>query len=425
MSIASSLNRIKSAKSAIKEAINAKGGTLTDEHLDMYADAIVNLPSGGGGAEFFKCAAVYGPYKVTRIRVSGAGTTAVNGDYELTELKSGSNEEVWKLIGGNYYLYKINGYNFGIDSDYTKEPYQALYYAEIHSENPDPTSGSWYTGYNYSEDKPTGTEPVPSVTKFQVTMDENVPKTWDGYKAVLTDGVYSFEETLTTGLSYGGAFVPQIGYCYNSDCTIKAGAFWTKIPVDGLVFYAPLSTEAAAAETGQALTANGTITYGTSGSIMCAFFDGSSSITASVPNLPQGSSARTMSVWLKADSFTDQRSAFGYGQQSSGAVCSCDYINGTTLRFCGWYCDTDYDFGSTGQEWHHVILIYDGTTDHIYWDGQLVKSQGQTRNTALTYLISGGYYSNWKGAIAALRIYDRVLSANEIAELANEFTPTA
>lgn len=46
MSIASELNRIKAAKSAIKSAINAKGGTLTDEQIDQYANAIASLPSG-------------------------------------------------------------------------------------------------------------------------------------------------------------------------------------------------------------------------------------------------------------------------------------------------------------------------------------------------------------------------------------------
>jgi hypothetical protein len=181
---------------------------------------------GGSSMEFFKCAAVYGPYKVTRIKVSGAGTTAVNGDYELTDLKSGSNEEVWKLIGGNYYLYKMNGYNFGIDTDYTKEPYQALYYTEIYSENPDPTSGSWNTGYDYSTDTATGVTPVPTLSKIQVTMDADVPKTWDGYKAVLIDGVYSFEETLTTGLTYGTSYVPVVGGIYSADTVIRVSGIY-------------------------------------------------------------------------------------------------------------------------------------------------------------------------------------------------------
>ena len=48
MSIATEKQRIKQAKEALKQAINAKGGTLTDEKLDAYADAVSGLSTGGG-----------------------------------------------------------------------------------------------------------------------------------------------------------------------------------------------------------------------------------------------------------------------------------------------------------------------------------------------------------------------------------------
>ena len=48
MSIASKLQDILAAKADIKDAINAKGGTITDATpLDEYAQAIEDLPSGG------------------------------------------------------------------------------------------------------------------------------------------------------------------------------------------------------------------------------------------------------------------------------------------------------------------------------------------------------------------------------------------
>lgn len=58
MSIATQLQRIKQAKEALKQAINAKGGTLTDEKLDAYAEAVSELSSGGGS--FYMCASVEG-----------------------------------------------------------------------------------------------------------------------------------------------------------------------------------------------------------------------------------------------------------------------------------------------------------------------------------------------------------------------------
>lgn len=52
MSIADEILRIQQAKQAIKEAINNKGGTLTNETIDAYAQAIDNLPSGGRGTAY-------------------------------------------------------------------------------------------------------------------------------------------------------------------------------------------------------------------------------------------------------------------------------------------------------------------------------------------------------------------------------------
>lgn len=47
--VTENLQRIIQAKADIKTAINAKGGSLTNETIDEYATAINNLPSGAGG----------------------------------------------------------------------------------------------------------------------------------------------------------------------------------------------------------------------------------------------------------------------------------------------------------------------------------------------------------------------------------------
>jgi hypothetical protein len=49
MSVASEITRIKNAKTAIKNAINSKGGSITNEKIEDYAQAILDLPTGGGG----------------------------------------------------------------------------------------------------------------------------------------------------------------------------------------------------------------------------------------------------------------------------------------------------------------------------------------------------------------------------------------
>lgn len=45
LSIQTEITRIENAKAELKTAINAKGGTLTNETIDDYAEAVNNLPS--------------------------------------------------------------------------------------------------------------------------------------------------------------------------------------------------------------------------------------------------------------------------------------------------------------------------------------------------------------------------------------------
>lgn len=382
---------------------------------------------GGSSMDFYKCAAVYGPYKVTRIRVSGAGTTAVNGDYELTDLKSGSNEEVWKLIGGNYYLYKMNGYNFGINADYTTEPYQALYYTEIYSENPDPTNGSWYTGYNYSEDKPTGTTPVPSVTKFQVTMDEDVPKTWDGYKAVLTDGgIYEFEKTLTAGMSYGEAFTPSRGRIYNAECTVEINRLDIGLP-DDLIFYAPLESDTAMAETGQALTYKGSPEVTEKDGIPCMYFNGSSNVYFPDKGFPSGKQPFTLCAMVNpSDVDGGWRCFFGWGSRggSQTAMLLCNR-NGNTLGI-SFYADESsmYPPPDGFGKWVHLAAVYDGQTINVYFNGTLAGSRSKDTNLRLSKGSIGcntGDGEYFVGYLADCRIYNRALTDSEIKEISNKF----
>lgn len=74
-------------------------------------------------------------------------------------------------------------------------------------------------------------------------------KTWTGNKAVLTNGVYSFEETITEGLSYSSV-TPKVGAVYSSDALgeVKlwtgAGNIPAGVPTDGLLAWYPLTVNA-------------------------------------------------------------------------------------------------------------------------------------------------------------------------------------
>lgn len=191
--------------------------TVPVGYIDEEHTFEVNSSSGSGSIDFYKCVAVYGPQEVTRIKVENAGTSVVNGEYELTTLKTNYGGEVWKHMTAEYYMFKLSD-NWGIGSDYNVSTEEAIYYN---------VGTEWELGYDYATETNTGTRPVPTVSEIQVTLNE---PTWDGYKAVLNDGVYSFEETLTTGLTYGNGFTPTVGTVYNQDATILATLF---IPYPG------------------------------------------------------------------------------------------------------------------------------------------------------------------------------------------------
>jgi hypothetical protein len=70
-------------------------------------------------------------------------------------------------------------------------------------------------------------------------------------------------------------------------------------------------------------------------------------------------------------------------------------------------------------------MIHDGVNDQIWIDGVLKKSAENSRDTAYSAVDIGEAYGMWEGYVAAVRVYDRVLSNDEISTLASEFTPSA
>lgn len=76
------------------------------------------------------------------------------------------------------------------------------------------------------------------------------------------------------------------------------------------------------------------------------------------------------------------------------------------------------------QKWHHIVWTNDGTTSSIYIDGALDKTQAQKRNNKIQDAYIGydaaldkatsGSWGKFKGEISSVRIYDRILDANDI-----------
>lgn len=160
--------------------------------------------SGGGSGDFYLCAEVFGPSKVSGFIVSGAGTAAVNGNYLPTDLKTEEDTPIYKHETAEYYYFEMWGEK-GICTRPTQYPSEGLYY-NMYDEG-------WAVG--------SGAHDAPTVNKGNIILNAEAPKTWNGHKAVWSDeNGYSFEQTLTTGLSYERGFTPEVGNIYDGNATV-------------------------------------------------------------------------------------------------------------------------------------------------------------------------------------------------------------
>lgn len=269
-----------------------------------------------------------------------------------------------------------------------------------------------------------------SAKYYKCASVDTSAKTWTGYELILSDGKYTVSETLTSGLSYT-SITPVAGTVYSEDALVKVAAYAQTFPTDGLVFYAPLSTASTTAETGQTLTVEGSVTHGVVGNIPCGYFDGNTEMTMNDgTNIPTGHFARTLSLWCKSVS-TETKLwdyIFGYaGRSTPGEAFIISIYEGSEIGVDLYNSRTTTSSLATDlTKWNHVLVTFSDSIVRFYLNGSLVQENSDiVINTVFEKIIlgaEGSWYFN--GYLAGCRIYNRVLSQEEITALASEFTPT-
>lgn len=160
-------------------------------------------------------------------------------------------------------------------------------------------------------------------------------------------------------------------------------------------------------------------------------FDGGDSITApnsAVGNQFFGSTAYSVEAWIKQD---------GVGGSSYGRI--LDKITGAngfllgslsnSLRFAVFTGGTQYISNTvtqTGQAWHHVVGVWDGSTVKLYYDnttGTATATVGSPGDDSSRELYIGQRFamdSGWDGQIRRVRIFkNKALSAGDVDTLWN------
>lgn len=207
-------------------------------------------------------------------------------------------------------------------------------------------------------------------------------------------------------------------------------------PEIGLSFHAPLSASAATAATGQALTETGSPVFGSVSGLPCATFDGTNRIDFSTAGLSLALAPRAMSLWVNPTTTGGNPGTTGQTiahvrRSADGA--SYGIILRSDARFSVWggtpgnVQDIYTDSGVTyARRWQHIAISYDGSVMSFWHNGTLVKSASMTM-LATTGAPDTGRIGWWEenganlvGSVASVRIYERALSATDVASLYSE-----
>jgi hypothetical protein len=155
-----------------------------------------------------------------------------------------------------------------------------------------------------------------------------------------------------------------------------------------------------------------------------------------INKFPSGNQPRTISLWFQVPEVSYDTSAlfslFDYGT----TMYECDTCNGESFGIFARSEDIDnyvFCFHDGGfkleashpmklNTWHHVVITYRSSDLSMYVDGQLDKKVAHPLNTILKDAFIGHwpYARDGIGNVDDIRLFDRVLSENEIMALYNE-----
>lgn len=268
--------------------------------------------------------------------------------------------------------------------------------------------------------------PATSMDFYKCTyVSSDSSMTWSGYKAVFNGQSYQLESDATTGLKYT-AIKPTVNNIYSQNALVAVKKLYmhSALPQQGLIFYAPLDAYKQQADTQQVLQYTSGVTFQTIAGVPCGKFY-SNMINFSAGGFP--SNQVTISAWYyQAPSAGDATGFFGYGggggrvallQNSGGIFC---------LQYDGGRISSGVSISPNGF-WYHLAAVIGTSSVLFYINGQLAATKSYSANINPQNGVIGGLNGSYMCScyIAGARIYNRQLTAAQIAALATEFTPSA
>jgi len=153
-------------------------------------------------------------------------------------------------------------------------------------------------------------------------------------------------------------------------------------------------------------------------------------------SFPTGSSARTISAWVKLASLSQPRTIVAWGDKANKTECSFLALSTGGFDYLIFTNGTDSLKHKTTslakiRSWTHLAVSLTSAGSAVLYmdDSALVSKQMSNWNTSAGWFGVGAWFvsssspnDNWSGCIDAIAIYKRALTATEITVLANNTT---
>jgi len=167
-----------------------------------------------------------------------------------------------------------------------------------------------------------------------------------------------------------------------------------------------------------------------------SFSGGTGGLYAPADSFPQGSSARTISAWVKLGNLAQPRTIVSWGDKRTHRECSFLALSTGGFDYLIFTNGTDslkYKTTSLAgiQQWTHLaVSLTSAGFATLYWDDSVRTSkQMSSWNTSAGWFGVGAWFVDqgapsdpWSGCLDAISIYKCALTATEITILANNVT---
>lgn len=189
------------------------------------------------------------------------------------------------------------------------------------------------------------------------------------------------------------------------------------MPQEGLVFH--WSGKTRGAETGQDMGGSFLMQNG------MGYFSGYDGLTCyNMTNIPSGNSPYTQSVWVLPTSESPKSYTFIYGSDSDNMAAVCRVDSGLIVAGGGysWYVTGSKKITNRLT---HCLVTFDGSVFTVYQDGTVIGTSENASfdcgSSGIALGVSLGNGERFTGYIAGARIYNRVVTEEEIQKLATEY----